>query len=237
MCPVGSGGVSTRTPGAGRQLYKGTRAGGAWGAGIPLVPAGAHPHTGLRAHLPRMNIPARHSLARIGLPHPGNITAPSHLLLEDQPEVPPPSCHSSPTHCAASFPRATGGTVRGLREVAGTQPQVLRTRSPAAARGVWVYPTRLWRAELGDQSQNLQVTNDPSASLTQRPGADQQGSCHWKSGHRPTATLQELIYALGQGLSQELGGSQPLGSVLPYHKATPGNRVCLPVGARAAHWG
>ena len=138
VCPVGSGGVSTRTPGAGRQLYKGTRAGGAWGAGIPLVPAGAHPHTGLRAHLPRMNIPARQSLARIGLPHPGNITAPSHLLLEDQPEVPPPSCHSSPTHCAASFPRATGGTVRGLREVAGTQPQVLRTRSPAAARGVWV---------------------------------------------------------------------------------------------------
>lgn len=89
VCPVGSGGVSTRTPGAGRQLYKGTRAGGAWGAGIPLVPAGAHPHTGLSAHLPRMNIPARHSLARIGLPHPGNITAPSHLLLEDQPEVPP----------------------------------------------------------------------------------------------------------------------------------------------------
>lgn len=102
------GSVSTRTPGAGRQLYKGTCAGGAWGAGIPLVPAGAHPHTGLRAHLPRMNIPARHSLARMGLPHPSDITAPSHLLLEAWPEVPPPSCHSSPTHCAARLSTSNG---------------------------------------------------------------------------------------------------------------------------------
>ena len=93
--------VSTRTLGAGQRLYKGMQAGGAWGAGIPLVLAGAHPHKSLRAHLPRMNIPARHSLARIGLPHPSGITAPSHLLLEAQPEVPPPSCHSSPPHRAA----------------------------------------------------------------------------------------------------------------------------------------
>lgn len=34
------------------------------------------------AHLPRINIPACHSLAWNGLPHPAAITIPSHLLPE-----------------------------------------------------------------------------------------------------------------------------------------------------------
>lgn len=75
---VSSGGViPTRALGAGRWLYK-----GAQGAGSPLAPAAAHTHAGLCTHLPRINIPACHSLAWNGLPHPAAITIPSHLLPE-----------------------------------------------------------------------------------------------------------------------------------------------------------
>ena len=188
------GSISTRTPGARRQLYKGTRAGGAWGAGIPLVPAGAHPHTGLRAHLPRMNIPARHSLARIGLPHPSDITAPSHLLLEAQPEVPPPSCHSSPTHCAARLSTSKGWDRERAQGSGRDTAAGFKDKKPG--RGSWC--PGLSHEALEGRAERPE-SNDPSASLTRDPELTNRAAATRSLDTDPQPPARSLSMLWGRG--------------------------------------
>lgn len=69
------------------------------------APARAHTHTGMCTHLPRMNIPACHSLAWNGLPHFTAITIPSkhhsRLTCARKPcqKAPPLLSHTSTRGC------------------------------------------------------------------------------------------------------------------------------------------
>lgn len=68
---------------------------------------------------------------------------------------------------------------------------------------VWTRSMKLCRAERAPRIRTYKVKDNPLASVTQRPRADQHGGCSWKSGWRchgrPLGTS-----ALGQGLTHEL---------------------------------
>lgn len=129
----------------------------------------------------------------------------SHLLREDLPEAPPFSSHPAPKVVKIMLPSGVGvGTGGVWFESAwgmwqGTRVQVLSTR-PAVVHSVHqcLFHEALEGRTGAPRLRTYEVKNDPSVSLTQRPRADQHGSCHEKDGRRPHGHLQEPLL-LGRG--------------------------------------
>lgn len=163
----------------------------AWGWGEPRGlgflpgPARAHALTGMCAHLPRMNILACHSLAWNGLPHLTAIIIPSKrwscLTCSQKPcqRLCLSPATPAPKGVKIVLPTGIGMGTRGVWPegvgyVAWSISAVLSTRT------AMVHSVRrcLFHEALESRVRICGVKNDPSASLTRRPRADQHGSCH-----------------------------------------------------------